>query len=64
MSILEVRNLSVEFAQRDGSRLRAVDNVSFELQAGETLALVGRAAAAIRWWPGRCPSCLRRPAAR
>ena len=41
MSVLEVRNLSVEFAQRDGSRLRAVDNVSFELRAGETLALVG-----------------------
>jgi peptide/nickel transport system ATP-binding protein len=41
MSILEVRNLTVEFAQRDGSRLRAVDNVSFELRAGETLALVG-----------------------
>ena len=41
MSILEVRDLSVEFAQRDGSRLRAVDNVSFELRAGETLALVG-----------------------
>jgi peptide/nickel transport system ATP-binding protein len=41
MSVLEVRNLTVEFAQRDGSRLRAVDNVSFELRAGETLALVG-----------------------
>ena len=41
MSILEVRDLSVEFAQRGGPRLRAVDNVSFELQAGETLALVG-----------------------
>ncbi len=41
MSILEVRDLSVEFAQRGGPRLRAVDNVSFELRAGETLALVG-----------------------
>ena len=41
MSILEVRDLSVEFTQRGGPRLRAVDNVSFELQAGETLALVG-----------------------
>jgi len=41
MSILEVRDLSVEFAQRGGSRLRAVDNVSFALRAGETLALVG-----------------------
>jgi peptide/nickel transport system ATP-binding protein len=41
MSILEVRDLSVEFTQRGGPRLRAVDNVSFELRAGETLALVG-----------------------
>jgi peptide/nickel transport system ATP-binding protein len=41
VSILEVRDLSVEFTQRGGPRLRAVDNVSFELQAGETLALVG-----------------------
>jgi peptide/nickel transport system ATP-binding protein len=41
MSILEVRDLTVEFAQRGGPRLRAVDKVSFDLRAGETLALVG-----------------------
>jgi peptide/nickel transport system ATP-binding protein len=41
VSILEVRDLSVEFTQRGGHRLRAVDSVSFDLRAGETLALVG-----------------------
>jgi peptide/nickel transport system ATP-binding protein len=41
MSVLEVRDLTVDFAQRSGPRLRAVDHVSLELQAGETVALVG-----------------------
>jgi peptide/nickel transport system ATP-binding protein len=41
MSVLEVRDLTVDFAQRGGSKFRAVDHVSFELQAGQTLALVG-----------------------
>lgn len=41
MSILEVRGLKVNFAQRGGPALRAVDDVSFALEAGETLALVG-----------------------
>ncbi len=41
MSILAVRNLTVEFGQRGGARLRAVDGLSFELAAGQTLALVG-----------------------
>jgi peptide/nickel transport system ATP-binding protein len=41
MSVLEVRQLTVDFAQRRGPKFRAVDEVSFELYAGETLALVG-----------------------
>jgi peptide/nickel transport system ATP-binding protein len=41
MSVLQVRDLTVDFAQRSGPKFRAVDKVSFELRAGETLALVG-----------------------
>jgi microcin C transport system ATP-binding protein len=39
VSLLEVRNLSVEFGPR-----KVVDNVSFTLDAGEKLALVGESA--------------------
>jgi peptide/nickel transport system ATP-binding protein len=41
MSVLEVRDLVVDFRQRSGARLRAVDHVSFSLHKGETVALVG-----------------------
>src|ERR1700722_18167834 len=41
MSLLEVSGLTVEFGQRGGARFRAVDNLSFTLRAGQTLALVG-----------------------
>ena len=41
MSVLEVSGLTVEFGQRGGARFRAVDNLSFTLRAGQTLALVG-----------------------
>jgi peptide/nickel transport system ATP-binding protein len=41
MTALEVRDLTMDFAQRNGPRFRAVDHVSFDLRAGETLALVG-----------------------
>jgi peptide/nickel transport system ATP-binding protein len=45
-NLLEVRNLSKVFRLRSGRRraaeqLQAVDDVSFELRSGETLALVG-----------------------
>jgi peptide/nickel transport system ATP-binding protein len=41
MSVLEARDLVVDFRQRGGGALRAVDHVSFALEQGETLALVG-----------------------
>jgi peptide/nickel transport system ATP-binding protein len=41
MSVLEVRGLTVEYPGPRGRKFRAVDNVSFDLAAGETLALVG-----------------------
>lgn len=40
MSLLEVKNLSVEFATQDGA-VRAVNNVSFSVDEGKTLAIVG-----------------------
>jgi peptide/nickel transport system ATP-binding protein len=39
--VLEVSGLTVEFRQRGGKPFRAVDNLSFALRAGQTLALVG-----------------------
>jgi peptide/nickel transport system ATP-binding protein len=41
VSVLEVKGLVVDFARRNASVVRAVDDVSFGLEEGETLALVG-----------------------
>ncbi|MER5183972.1 ABC transporter ATP-binding protein [Streptomyces sp. NPDC002896] len=41
MTALEVRDLVVEYAQSRGKPYRAVEKLSFSLQAGRTLALVG-----------------------
>jgi peptide/nickel transport system ATP-binding protein len=42
VTTLEVRDLVVDFRQRGSSTLRAVNNCSFRLNQGETLALVGQ----------------------
>jgi peptide/nickel transport system ATP-binding protein len=39
-SLIDVRDLSIEFDTR-GTRITAVDHVSFQIEAGSTLALVG-----------------------
>jgi peptide/nickel transport system ATP-binding protein len=41
MSALTVTDLTVDYRQRGGGHLRAVDGLSFALEPGQTLALVG-----------------------
>jgi peptide/nickel transport system ATP-binding protein len=41
MPLLDIRNLSTEFVTDDGVVLRAVDDVSFTLERGEALGIVG-----------------------
>ena len=43
-ALLEVRNLRVEFPTRRGT-LRALDDVSFSIEAGEVLGVVGESGA-------------------
>ena len=40
MELLNVNNLSIAFDTRDGKN-QAVDNISFNVQQGETLGIVG-----------------------
>ena len=40
MALLEVKNLSISFHTRNGVT-KAVDDVSFSVASGETLAIVG-----------------------
>jgi len=41
MPLLEIRNLTTEFVTDDGAALRAVEDVSFALERGEALGIVG-----------------------
>jgi peptide/nickel transport system ATP-binding protein len=41
MALLDVRNLSVDYLTDDGTPLHAVENVSFHLEQGTSLGLVG-----------------------
>ena len=41
MSILEVNHLSVNYLKEDGTPLRAVEDVSFKLENGRSLGIVG-----------------------
>ncbi len=41
MSLLEVRNISIDYVTEDSTSLRAVEDVSFTLQGGRSLGLVG-----------------------
>jgi len=40
-SLLEVRNLTVEFPGRNGHRRAVVGGIGYELSAGRTLGIVG-----------------------
>ena len=54
MPLLEVKELHTEF--RTGAGLvRAVDGISYSVEQGETVAVVGESGSGSRW--GRCPSC-------
>ncbi|MGA0235710.1 MAG: ATP-binding cassette domain-containing protein, partial [Alphaproteobacteria bacterium] len=41
MSLLSVHNLTKTFSGANGARLQAVSDVSFSVQAGEVLGVVG-----------------------
>ena len=41
MNILEIKNLTVTYKQSDGTVLKAVDDVSLNIVAGQTLAIAG-----------------------
>ena len=40
MNLLDIQNLSIQFSQ-DGQSSAAVEEVSFSIMAGETVAIVG-----------------------
>ena len=56
-AILQVSNLEKQFRVGQGKILRAVDNVSFTIQRGKTLGLVGQSPAEWRRRPWDAPCC-------
>ena len=56
-ALLRVENLTVSFATPRGGRVLAVDDLSFELQPGRTLGIVGESGSGYR---GRLPKPLAR----
>jgi oligopeptide/dipeptide ABC transporter ATP-binding protein len=41
MTLLEIRNLTAEFVTPEGAALRAIEDVGFSLEAGQSIGLVG-----------------------
>ena len=57
-AILQVSNLEKHFRVGRGKILRAVDNVSFAIQRGKTLGLVGESGCGVSMSRTGAPSCL------
>ena len=62
MEVIRVRGLTMDFRRRGASAFRAVDDVSFSVESGETLALVGESGSG-KSTIGRCVLRLLNPTA-
>ena len=57
--VLEVDNLRVHYLTRFGSKVQAVDGVSFKLQKGEILGIAGESGCGKTTLPATCASMAR-----